>query len=216
MFRILHAALFSLALIMPAAAEDTPFSSDLVTFGSALPATADDTRDDGILRDETGRPVTHPLIGMPLPDFDAPTADGGVFDSAQLEGQWTILVAWGVWCHDSRNDMDNIAAVASRAHDTENLEFVSVHVPWTPDHLDTMYRNYGSVSGYFDARGVSFPTILDETTDLRAALQIQWTPTYLVIGPDLKVRGYRTDLSRSGDGAVDRFLGRVALLRDAG
>lgn len=186
----------------------------LITTDTQLPDDAEDLRGDGILRDSSGRPVTHRLLGERLPDISGQLVGGESIDAADLAGQWTVIVAWGVWCHDSRNDMDNISHLADRLEDTTDVDFLSVHVPYTPAHLDTMYRNHGSVSGYFEHRGVSFPTLLDETGDLRAYLEVDWTPTYLVVAPDLTVRGYRTDLSISGDNAVEAFLKSIQKLRD--
>jgi len=207
--------LFFGSLGMAACADEVPYSSVLVTSESALPASATDRRGDGVLRDGTGRPVTHSLIGQTLPSFSGSRVNGQVFESAALEGRWTIVVAWGVWCHDSRNDMDDIASLSDRVAVTKGLDFVSVHVPQSAEHLDRMYRDYGSVRGFFESHGVSFPTVIDETGSLRQTLQIAWTPTYLVICPDLTVRGFRTDLTKSGDGALDTFLTRVEGLRAA-
>ncbi|MEM9668581.1 MAG: TlpA disulfide reductase family protein [Pseudomonadota bacterium] len=198
----------------PACAEDEPpFSSRLVTVGSELPPSAEDTRDDGILRDSTGRPVLHDLLGERLPDMQATRVGGDGFTTSDLAGRWTILAVWGVWCHDSRNDMDNIADLAGRTEHMDDLDFLSVHVPYSADHLDSMYRQHGSVDRFFEARGVSFPAVLDETAELRAALKIEWTPTYLLVGPDLTVHGYRTDFSKGGDSAVETFLEDTQKLR---
>lgn len=176
----------------------------------AVPGGAKDTRGDGILRDSSGRPVSHPFLGQKIAAFSGPMAGGGEYDAASMAGRWTLLVAWGLWCHDSRNDMDNIAAVAAFAESRPDLDFVSVHVPYSPDHLDILYRGHGSVAAFFEAEGISFPTVLDETGDLRASLGVQWTPTYLLVGPDLIVEGFRTDISVSGEGALQAFLDEVA------
>ncbi|MEO0881891.1 MAG: TlpA disulfide reductase family protein [Pseudomonadota bacterium] len=196
-----------------ACAAEVPFSSNLVTSESVLPDDAVDRRGDGVLRDTTGRPVGHDLLGQRLPDVSAKLADGADFSSDDLRGRWTVLVAWGVWCHDSRNDMDNIARLATHLSELDGIDFLSVHVPQSADHLDRMYRTYGSVEGYFEARGVSFLVMLDETSDIREVLKVQWTPTYLVIDPDLTVRGFRTDISKGGDGAWETFLQDVQELR---
>ncbi|MEO1029480.1 MAG: TlpA disulfide reductase family protein [Pseudomonadota bacterium] len=186
----------------------------LVTQETPLPDSAKDSRDDGILRDKSGRPVTHPLLGQSFPEFEAQFSDGREFSSTSLDGQWTVMTIWGVWCHDSRNDAENIAAVAEHFGAEADFNYVSLHVPPSRERLDRRFRKYGSVDGYFEERGLKWPVVLDETADIREAVQISWTPTYLVIGPDRTVLGYRTDLSVvEGEAAISDFIEDVSNLR---
>jgi len=157
-----------------------------------------------IPRDSTGRPISHALIGQKIPTFQGDRVDGDPFHSDELAGQWTLIVAWGVWCHDSRNDLANIAAVADFAAE-EQIGFISVHVPYSADHLDILYRKYGSVDAFFGVNEVAFDTVLDETAEVRSALAIEWTPTYLLVAPDLTVQGFRTD----GPETLAAFLSAV-------
>lgn len=206
---MLFAAAAFLALSACASAD---VRAPLVTPAMAVPGGAKDTKGDGILRDANGRPVSHPFLGQKIAAFSGPKADGGAYDGASMAGRWTVLVAWGLWCHDSRNDMDNISAVAAFAEGRPDVDFISVHVPYSTDELDSLYRGHGSVAAFFEAEGISFPTVLDETAELRAKLWVQWTPTYLLIGPDLTVEGFRTDISVSGEGALDAFLAEISVL----
>jgi len=203
-----------LVLSLPACAL-TPTSS-LVTADTPVPAFAKDSRADSVLRDRDGRPVRHALLGEMLPVFSAKALDGHTVSTADLAGGWTVLAAWGVWCHDSRNDADHINALAQATMGEEGLGFLSVHMPFSSEHTDIAYRNYGSVDGYFNARNVSWPTVIDEDASIREQLQIKWTPSYLVVGPDLKVRAFRTDFSVAEEGAVAAFLADVKQLMDAG
>ena len=186
-------------------------SSDrgLVTAATPVPETATDSRDDGVLRDATNRPITHDLLGQTLFQFEAPLVGGGSFNSDSLRGRWTVMVFWGVWCHDSRNDAENIDAVAAHFAENKEVQFMSLHVPFKTEYIDRRFGDYGSVEAYFEAVELSWPTALDETSILRAEQKIQWTPTYLVIGPDMTVEAYRTDLSVAGEGAVTRFIDEV-------
>lgn len=202
-------------LIAPSCAETGEKQADrgLVTAETPVPEDASDRRDDGILRDKTGRPVTHSLLGEVFPSFVAERSDGRSFSTNELMGQWTVMTVWGVWCHDSRNDAENIAAVAAHFETDPDVDYVSIHVPQSEKRLENRFRKYGSVDGYFEERGLSWPTVLDETADIRSALEINWTPTYLVIGPDLTVHGYRTDLSVvEGDTAIADFIADVETL----
>lgn len=210
----------ALILIMsaPAFAEDNAAGTadrGLVTGLTPLPETAGDTRGDGVLRDETDRPVTHNLLGQPLFQFEAPLVGGGDFDSDSLRGRWTVMVFWGVWCHDSRNDAANIAALAAHFADQDAVSFMSLHVPFKREYVDKRFGDYGSVEAYFEDIGLSWPTALDEESILRNWQQIRWTPTYLLIGPDMTIEAFRTDLSVAGEGAVQDFIADVSAMMAA-
>lgn len=212
-------AAFALLALAPVWAEEDHVQmpdTGLITSLSPAPETAANVRADGILRDETGRPVTHPLLGQPLFQFEAPLLGGGKFSSDDLRGRWTVMVFWGVWCHDSRNDAENIAAVSGHFAQMPDIGFMSLHVPFNREHLNKRFGDHGSVEAYFEAAGYSWPTALDEEGILRNWQKIQWTPTYLVIGPDMTVEAYRTDLSISGEGALERFITEVEALAGKG
>jgi peroxiredoxin len=191
-------------------------SPTFVTADTPVPSSAKDTRDDGVLRDRDGRPVRHALLGRTLPDFRAESLDGRTFSTADLAGQWTVLTAWGVWCHDSRNDADHINALAQAVLGQDGLGFLSVHMPFSSKHTDIAFRDYGSVEGFFEARNVSWPTLVDHDASIRELLQVEWTPSYLVIAPDLTVRAFRTDFSVADEGAVAAFVADVKRLKDVG
>lgn len=213
MIRLLTLILLSLTLFIPTGCGDTSgeaFERGLITSTTPLPEGAEDRRDDGILRDPSGRPVSHPLLGKRFPAFGAPNINGTQFSTDDLIGQWTVITIWGVWCHDSRNDAENISAVASHFSNHPDIGYVSLHVPPGADDLDRRFRNYGSVNGYFADRGLSWPTVLDETATIREILDVQWTPTYLLVGPDLTIQAFRTDLSVVTDhDPVSRFIENV-------
>ena len=188
----------------------------LVTVDTPVPVSAKDSRDDGVLRDKDGRPVRHDLLGQSLPEFSAETIEGEAFESGDLAGKWTVLAAWGVWCHDSRNDAQHINELAQAVAVEADIDFLSVHVPFSSEHINIAYRDYGSVGGFFEAKGVAWPTIIDEQADIRELLEVKWTPTYLVVGPDLTVQAFRTDFSVEGDAAVAAFLRDVKALIGSG
>jgi len=215
MKHLFAALLVSMVLAAVAHAEETGnvvADTGLVTATTPIPETATDSRDDGVLRDESNRPVTHDLLGQSLFQFEAPRVGGGTFNSDSLRGRWTVMVFWGVWCHDSRNDAKNIAAVAAHFADHEDVQFMSLHVPFKREYLDRRFGDYDSVDAYFEDVGLSWPTVLDEDSTLRSSQKIRWTPTYLVIGPDMTVAAYRTDLSVAGEGAAERFIDEVEAL----
>lgn len=173
--------------------------------GSEIPASADLSRGD-VPRDDYGRPYTYEGLGEALPEFTGELSNGTSFSSTLLEGRWTVIEVWGIWCHDSRNDARYAAALSRALAQDPDVDFMSIHTPQNADRADKAYRNYGSVSAWFNEKGWSFPTLVDKDASIREILRVRWTPTYLVIAPDLTVQGFRTGLADAGDMAVKDFV----------
>lgn len=179
----------------------------------AAPEGAGD-KGDGIPRDANSRPFHYALLGQRLPAFTAPVTDGSTFDSTQLS-RWTVIDVWGVWCGDCVRDGPYVAALERAIAQDPDLDFVSLHVPASAARTspEELFKKYGSLDAYFESAGYSFPVVLDHDASIRQALQISWTPTYLLVSPDGVVRGFRTDLSVDQDQPIKTFLQNVAEVR---
>ena len=180
--------------------------------GDAIPDAADMSRGD-VPRDDYGRPYTYEGLGAPLPTFESMTADGRSFSSDALLGRWTVIEVWGIWCHDSRRDAPYAAALSTALNQDPDVDFMSIHTPPNAEHADKALKGYDSVSAWFEEKGWSFQTVMDEDASIRDTLKIRWTPTYLVIAPDLTVQGFRTGLADAGDLAVKDFIQDIAANR---
>ena len=205
-------ALSSQAQSAPPKTSEEAAATDYYRPGSVAPDTADLSRGD-VPRDSYGRPYTYEGLGEPLPAFSGELASGASFSSTLLEGRWTVIEVWGIWCHDSRNDAPYAAALSRALEQDAGVDFMSIHTPHTRDHLDKAYRGYDSVSAWFEEQGWSIPTVVDTDASIRETLRIRWTPTYLVIAPDLTVQGFRTGLADAGDMAVKDFVQDIAETR---
>ena len=177
------------------------------------PATATDSKDDGVLRDADDRPYNYAHLGAPLPAFSGSLQDGTVFDSAEID-QWTLVYVWGTWCGDCRRDGPYTSQVATRLAADPDLDFVSVHTPISAARADEAFQRFGSLDAYFDSVGYTFPTLIDEDASIRDALAISWTPTYLLVSPEGVVSGFRTDLSVAGENSVEQFLSDIQTVKD--
>ncbi|KDA04175.1 TlpA family protein disulfide reductase [Hyphomonas oceanitis] len=217
MFRqiILAAAVLVLAACSPdKAAAPEEAATSFITANVPPPATATDTKGDGVLRDADNRPYGYALLGEKFPEFTATMADGQAFDSAVLN-RWMVIDIWGIWCGDCMRDAPYVAALATAIEQDPDLYFLSIHVPanasrTTPEEL---YGKYGSVEAYFTEKGYSYPTVLDTDMSIREKLKISWTPSYLLISPDGVIRAFRTDLSVAGGEPVKDFLKDVARVK---
>jgi len=217
--RALKFAAFSLASLAAACAfaEDPAGSGEEAATGFyrpgvVAPETADLSRGD-VPRDSYGRPYLYEGLGQPLPEFSGETTDQTSFSSTTLSGQWTVIEVWGIWCHDSRRDAQYAAALARALAQDPEVDFMSIHTPQNAGQAHRALRGYDSVSDWFAEKGWSFTTVIDEDASIREALRIRWTPTYLLVAPDLTVQGFRTGLADAGDFAVKDFVQDIAQTR---
>ncbi|MDX2235599.1 MAG: TlpA disulfide reductase family protein [Hyphomonadaceae bacterium] len=161
-----------------------------------------------VVKDASGRPTSHPLVGRRIPAFTAELSTGAQYSSRALRGRWTVIQFWGVWCGDCQRDADHTAAFARAADQDPGLDFLTVHV-------DTRSGRWPSVNAYLAEKAIAYPVILDPDRTLYRAFEMQWVPTYLVVDPQGVVRAFRTDLSRDDapDGGVKAFVQQIAALR---
>ena len=169
--------------------------------------------DGDIVRDAEDRPLGYRLLGEPLPMITGKMLDGTDFSTADLGGQWTLIDVWGLWCSDCMADAPFAAALARAIEQDPDLVFLSIHTPPSAARADEAYGKFGSVEAFFDNKGYAYPTVLDADASLREALRIDWTPTYLLVAPDLTVRAFTTDLSIAGDQPVKDLLAEVSRIR---
>lgn len=184
----------------PAFVEGLP-RDQWLTAGSAIPLSA-----DGVVRDEKRRPYSYELLGQHVPAFKAALVDGSPVSEEVFRGKWTIVDVWGIWCGDCRRDGPLVKTLAQKADADPGIDFISLHTPPNRARAAEAYGAYGSIAAYFDKEGGGYPTIVDTDAGLREALKIVWTPSYLLVGPDLTIRAFRTDLSVGTPAGLDKVI----------
>ena len=178
----------------------------------SVPDTADMSRGD-VPRDAYGRPYTYEYLGQTLPTFSGQLVGGDVFSSSDLSGKWTVIEIWGLWCHDSMNDAPYAAALSTALAQDPAVDFMSIHTPQSADHIDSAYKSYSSVAAYFADKGYSYPTLVDTDASLRDSLKIRWTPSYILVAPDLSVQAFRTGLADADGEPVKDFVRQISDIR---
>lgn len=182
--------------------------------GTPVPESARTEQGD-IPRDDYGRPFEYAFLGKQLPDIAGKRTNGTSFETADLAGQWTVIDVWGLWCGDCMADARYVAALASAIAQDPDLNFISIHTPPNAARADEAYGRYGSVEAYFDEKGYSYPTVIDTDASIRDALKIAWTPSYLLVAPDLTVQGFRSELSAADGEPVKDFIRDIASVKAA-
>jgi thiol-disulfide isomerase/thioredoxin len=178
----------------------------------ALPVGPDGT----VVRDEKRRPYGYAMLGATVPEFSLARVGGAEVTQDIFRDKWTIVDVWGVWCGDCRRDAPYVQELAAKLAGDPDLSFLAIHTPPSRARAAEAYGAFGSIEAYFQSIGGGYPTVVDADASVRDALKIVWTPTYLLVGPDLTVRAFRTDLSVGGDSNVDRVISDARRIAKAG
>jgi len=170
--------------------------------------------DGTVRRDDYGRPYEYALLGQKLPHLTGTMMDGTAFDSDSLDN-WTVIDVWGIWCGDCMRDAPYVAALASAIGQDPDLDFLSIHTPASPARItpEEMFGKYGSLDAYFAEKGYSYPVLVDTDASLRQALQISWTPSYLLVSPEGVVKGFRSEFSAAQGEPIKDFMKDIALVK---
>lgn len=204
-------------LLMAACGGSEPAEDSATGFivpGASVPASAEQ-KDGDVPRDDYGRPFTYEYLGKPLPAFSGTMVSGEAFSSEDLNGQWTVIDVWGLWCGDCMADAPYVAALASAIAQDPDLRFMSIHTPPNANRIDDAYGKYETVQAYFDEKGYAYPTLLDADASIREDLSIAWTPSYLLVAPDGTVQGFRSELSAADGEPVKDFIRDIAEVKKA-
>jgi cytochrome c biogenesis protein CcmG/thiol:disulfide interchange protein DsbE len=72
--------------------------------------------------------LSHPAVGMPLPDFsvDILTGDGKPFQSSELHGKVTLISFWGPWCPPCVQEFPHLTKLAENLRDRAEFRWLPV------------------------------------------------------------------------------------------
>ncbi len=179
---------------------------------------SNETSQTSINRDDSGRPTSHALLGKQIPAFSAKLSSGGQITQADLKGRWTIINFWGLFCHDSLNDAAYANALKTALEQDPDVGYLSFHTApqdyKTSTNKTKIFGKWGSVDAFFKDKGYSeYPVALDPDATIRDAFKIIWTPTYLIVGPDLTVEAFRTDLSLDNPNGIKDVVRQIHEVR---
>lgn len=213
--RFVSGLAFAFFALMVTACSDGKKANGFITENLPPPASAKQKGGD-VPRDDYGRPYQYKMLGEMLPEFTAYYPDGTELTRDDILGTWTILEVWGIWCPDCVVDGPNVQALSERVEKIDSLNFITVHSPPSAARVDEAFGKYGSVDAYFEAKGLSYPYAIDRDASFKSSLSLPWVPSFLLIDPDGRIRGYRSELSAAGSGAVDGFINDVEAVMKKG
>lgn len=144
--------------------------------------------------------TAYPGMGSTLPAFALKQADGTELTQENLRDRWTILAFVGG--NDAiRTERDYVAALNSAADQDPDLDFLAIQSVVAQQTAANTPRT-----------PAPWPTIYDDA-GVTAALHIDTQPTYLLVGPDLTIEGYRGALASTPDNGIKSVIRGVAEIR---
>jgi hypothetical protein len=135
-------------------------------------------------------------IGSALPNFSGPQSGGPDLTQEALRERWTIL-GFASFDTDSDAEIRFVTALNSAVDQDPDLDLLQV------------YRADTNASA---ARVTPWPSLADDGT-IAALFGVNTTPTYLLIGPDLTIEGYRGALSKTPDDGIKSVIRGIAEIR---
>jgi len=146
----------------------------VLTWGLGLDAYATAWANDPLFR--TMR-ILHQAKQAPAPEFNLATPDGKNVALAQLRGKVVFLNFWATWCSPCRAEMPSMEQLHKEFQD-QGLAMVAVDVGESPKQVTLMAEFR-----------LSFPSLLDENSEVSALYGVRGLPTTFLIDRDGRIVG---------------------------
>ena len=123
----------------------------------------------------TAGQVPAPQKGFLAPDFELKTPAGETIKLSDLRGQAVLVNLWATWCPPCRAEMQTIETVYNEYKD-QGFVVLAVNMTYQDNQLEIM--------PFVTEQGLTFPILLDETSDMAKDYQLQSLPSSYFIGRD--------------------------------
>ena len=171
--------------------------------------------DNAAGRDSEGRPFSYALLGEGVPEFSALMTNGETFSRDNLQGQWSLVQFWGMWCSDCLADVPYANALRLALAQDPNTQFVGIHTPPSFERREEAFGKWGSLEAFFSDKGGAYDVVVDADSSIRDMFKVEWTPTFLLVAPDLTIHAFRTDLSIDVDEGIKPVIQQISQLQAA-
>ena len=123
----------------------------------------------------TAGQISAPQKGFLAPDFELKTPAGETIKLSDLRGQAVLVNLWATWCPPCRAEMQTIETVYNEYKD-QGFVVLAVNMTYQDNQLEIM--------PFVNEQGLTFPILLDETSDMAKDYQLQSLPSSYFIGRD--------------------------------
>ncbi|MFC3040476.1 TlpA family protein disulfide reductase [Virgibacillus xinjiangensis] len=117
------------------------------------------------------------LPGYMAPDFELTTLEGDTVKLSDYRGKRVMLNFWATWCPPCRDEMPDM----QKLYDNKEVEVLAV------DLLDTE-KNKSDVADFVEELKLSFPILLDETSEVADEYKVQAYPTTYMIDSEGRIQ----------------------------
>lgn len=125
-----------------------------------------------VLSADTGEATTTagpaPQTGFLAPDFTLKTATGETYTLSELKGQAVLVNMWATWCPPCEAEMPAIEKMYNEYKD-EGFIVLAVNNTFQDNPLD--------IAPFTEEYNLTFPILLDETSDVNRAYQVRSLPS---------------------------------------
>ena len=115
--------------------------------------------------------------GKIAPDFEVTTLDGEQAKLSDFRGGRVMLNFWATWCPPCRAEMPDMQKV----YDEEDVTILAVNMTGTESGEDV-------VAEFVDDFELTFPILMDETSDIMNTYEIQAYPTTYMIDSNGRIQ----------------------------
>lgn len=123
----------------------------------------------------TAGKIPAPQQGFLAPDFELQTTTGETVKLSNLRGQAILVNLWATWCPPCRAEMPAIEKVYNEYKD-DGLVVLAVNMTYQDKESD--------IAPFLNEYGLTFPILLDKTSDMAHAYQLRSLPSSFFIGRD--------------------------------
>lgn len=116
--------------------------------------------------------ISAPQEGFLAPDFNLKTPSGESVKLSDLRGQAVLVNLWATWCPPCRAEMQTIEKVYSEYKD-QGFTVLAVNMTYQDDPL--------AVMPFVKEQELSFPILLDETSEMANVYQLRSLPSSFFI-----------------------------------
>jgi cytochrome c biogenesis protein CcmG/thiol:disulfide interchange protein DsbE len=123
----------------------------------------------------TAGQIPAPQQGFLAPDFELKTPTGESIKLSDLRGQAILVNLWATWCPPCRAEMKSIEKVYQE-YNAQGFTVLAVNMTYQDDPL--------AILPFVSEQALTFPILLDETSEMANTYQLRSLPSSYFIGRD--------------------------------
>ncbi|WP_339228741.1 TlpA disulfide reductase family protein [Oceanobacillus sp. FSL K6-2867] len=115
--------------------------------------------------------------GMIAPDFEVMTLNGEQVKLSDYRGERVLLNFWATWCPPCRAEMPDM----QKLYEEEDVTILALNMTETENNVER-------VEEFIDELGLTFPVLMDETSDVMTSYKVQVYPTSYMIDSNGRIQ----------------------------